>query len=171
MFSLIPPTYVVETNEYNGNNNLFRIKMKKGITRGATVYAQERREWGIVATIFALTTAAGGTLGAFLGIPYLALPFAAVGMMSRKIPFLQRYIEVQGHAAEIAAEKFYSPKPDIVKSVTREAKALADPSYGSAFKGSTQEGREAALRDALPKADKWVDRHDKTILKYKAKYG
>lgn len=162
ILSYLPPTYVVDkTDGYNGNNNLFRIVMWKKAPHFAAVLAQELREWGLRALIFAASFIAYTAVIVLTGFSGAKLvifaPILFAGILAWRLPFIRRYMEIQGHAVEcVAADILYGYPLDA--SLPHEAEMLLHPSYDGIFSGYSARKRLDMLTKALPKARRWFGR-------------
>lgn len=170
--SRFPLIYVSEkTDGYNGNNNLFRIDMLAGVDNWISVLAQEIREQRIVWVIVGTCLAVGLGLNIYTSFD-VSTVIAAVGLLffsilARTLPPVRRFIEIRGHATEIASDVVFFSVPPIA-SIEREAKALSHSGYKGAFNGWSMDKRRAALADAIPGAEKWIRKRRVWLTKLNA---
>lgn len=169
MISWLPPTYTASKLRSNALNNAFRIVLREGIDRPASVYAQERFEWFYRALCFALGLALAGA-ALWLGThPVIASIPALLGLIAWRIPPIYQWIELRGHAVEVAADvAFYQADPILAR--LREARAMR-AGYGGLFKSYSEADLVDRLEDLEPFATRWVNRHRNQILNIKERLG
>jgi len=144
----------------NARNGFFGIRIWSHAEAFAGVLAQERYEWAFKWRILIAAAAVPLTL-ALLIDPWFGL-FVLFAPLVTRVPAVLRYMELRGHAIEVAvAVKHYGKDRDAYER--DEAEVLS--AYYDSFDGEEPAGIQANLAKLRGWADKWADSHGGMIRK------
>lgn len=172
MIWLSGPLRQVDTLKGNARNDIFSIRIKRGVPYPAAIALQERWEQGLqrafVLLVFLPVMIGAAALAYAVPNGVIALLVAPFLLLLPLIPF-RSWVELRGHAIEIAAAvQEYGANLDQYEA----AEANMFYGYGGIFKryGSV-EGVQAELRKLRPWAAEIARRHAQQIRKDKEKLG